>query len=287
MKVAATIEEQIDQLKSRGIIISDGGKAKEILSDIGYYRLGFYLFPFEESYPDLSKRTHKYKEGTKLEDAIALYYLDFDLRHILIRYLTRIEIALRTAIIYHISLKYKSSPTWFADKNIMGNDYVNDFGIKVYPSVLKKPVIVRHHKTHINDKFAPAWKTIEFMTLGEVNTLYLNLKYTADKLLISRHFGINNTNVFENYLEIIRVVRNLCAHGNALFDLKLRKSVRTGPAFKSDGTNGYDLQAAIAVISYLLGKISETRKEEMLSLISDALKAAEAKSPNVKKYFNI
>ena len=59
MKVAATIEEQIDQLKSRGIIISDGGKAKEILSDIGYYRLGFYLFPFEESYPDLSKRTHK------------------------------------------------------------------------------------------------------------------------------------------------------------------------------------------------------------------------------------
>ncbi len=41
MKQATTIEEQIKLLKSRGVIISDENKAKEVLMDIGYYRLGF------------------------------------------------------------------------------------------------------------------------------------------------------------------------------------------------------------------------------------------------------
>ena len=47
MKTAKTIDEQIEILRSHGIIVNDECKAKEILHDIGYYRLGFYFFPFE------------------------------------------------------------------------------------------------------------------------------------------------------------------------------------------------------------------------------------------------
>lgn len=287
IKTATTIEEQIAQLKERGVIITDEEKAKEILLDIGYYRLGFYLFPFEETFPNPTNRKHKFKSGTKLKDAVALYYLDFDLRHILTRYLTRIEIALRTTIIYHISNKYKSSPTWFVDKNIISNDYANNFERNVYASILKKPVIARHHKTHINDKFAPAWKTIEFMTLGEVNTLYQNLRFTDDKQLISKRFGVSNTIIFENYLETIRVIRNLCAHGNALFDLKLHKSVKKGPAFTPTGQNGHNLYAALSVISYLLKQVSQTREKEMQESISSAIKVATIKFPDVKNMLQL
>lgn len=42
MKKATTIEEQIVLLKQRGMQIPDEEKAREILLDIGYYRLGFY-----------------------------------------------------------------------------------------------------------------------------------------------------------------------------------------------------------------------------------------------------
>ncbi|MDE5642388.1 MAG: Abi family protein, partial [Muribaculaceae bacterium] len=79
-KSATTIEQQLDLLKSRGLTISDIEKAKEILLDVGYYRLGFYLFPFEKSYPNLRNRTHEYIEGASFEDAVNLYYFDFDLR---------------------------------------------------------------------------------------------------------------------------------------------------------------------------------------------------------------
>ncbi|MBQ8501262.1 MAG: hypothetical protein IJ494_03005 [Bacteroides sp.] len=44
MKEAKNIEQQIEILKSRGVVISNQEKAEEILLDIGYYRLGFYFF---------------------------------------------------------------------------------------------------------------------------------------------------------------------------------------------------------------------------------------------------
>ena len=53
IKFATTIDQQLDLLEQRGLRINDREKAKEILLDIGFYRLGFYLFPFEKSFPNL------------------------------------------------------------------------------------------------------------------------------------------------------------------------------------------------------------------------------------------
>ena len=83
-KQAKSLDEQITILRSRNVIIKDEEKAKEYLSDIGYYRLGFYSFPFELTYPFLdSRRRHEVKPNTTIEEIVALYYYDFDLRSIL------------------------------------------------------------------------------------------------------------------------------------------------------------------------------------------------------------
>lgn len=44
MKKALNIDQQIAKLKSHGMEFDNEEKAKEILLDIGYYRLGFYSF---------------------------------------------------------------------------------------------------------------------------------------------------------------------------------------------------------------------------------------------------
>ena len=68
-KRATTYDDQIKILRLRGAIIEDEDKAKEYLLDIGYYRLGFYLHPFEITYPALkSRRRHDLKPNTKIED---------------------------------------------------------------------------------------------------------------------------------------------------------------------------------------------------------------------------
>ncbi len=64
MKKAYTIDQQITRLKSNGMTFDDEEKAKEILLDVGYYRLGFYSilfysFPYEINYPRLEHRDHK------------------------------------------------------------------------------------------------------------------------------------------------------------------------------------------------------------------------------------
>lgn len=45
---ATTLDEQLILLRSRGMILDlSEEKTKEILADIGYYRLGYYWHPFE------------------------------------------------------------------------------------------------------------------------------------------------------------------------------------------------------------------------------------------------
>ena len=78
-RVATSITKQIEILKSRNMDFDmEEYKVKEILLDIGYYRLGFYWNPFEID------EKHNFKKGTKFSDVVNLYYLDVDLRGILI-----------------------------------------------------------------------------------------------------------------------------------------------------------------------------------------------------------
>lgn len=269
-KKATTLEEQVELLRSRGVEITCEEKAKECLLDIGYFRLCSYLFPFEKTYPKYSNRTHEVIDGTKLSDAVALYYFDFDLRNILNRYISRIEVTLRTYITYTLSNKYKDSPVWFIDPNVVKADFIRDFD-SVYESIRKKPVIKRHHKKYINDKYAPAWKTIEYMTFGNIENLYANLSSISDKMDISRHFGVRQTAIFENYIKTIRTLRNTCAHGGILFDLRLPMSIKNGPAGTLARVNGYNLCGALKVVEFFLGTISQNRLEEMKESIGKAL----------------
>mgnify|MGYP002754802872 FL=1 len=119
---AISIEEQITTLKTRGLIIQNEDKAKEILKDIGYYRLGFYWYYFQED-----KIRHVFKEGTQFSTAVDLYYFDMDLRHLLTKVLSRIEVNLRTQITYIVSNHYSENPIWFADTNIMDREFVKTF----------------------------------------------------------------------------------------------------------------------------------------------------------------
>lgn len=273
VKKATTVADQISKMRSRGVVIADAKKAEEYLLDIGYYRLGFYLFPFEVTYPELGKRRrHRVKPGTRIEDAVALYYFDFDLRNILNRYLSRIEVAIRTTMIYQLSNKYSSNPTWFVDTGVVDAQFVADFPTKVYKTIREKDVIKRHHRRYPADVYAPAWKTMEFMVFGNLTTLYDSLLLNDDRRLISLHFGVTQTNVFFDYIEAVRLVRNACAHGNVLFDFNLYTSVSNGPAGRFTGAGRHNLGVALEVVKYLLKTVSPNRCYE---LEQDLIKAAQ------------
>lgn len=159
-KLATNVDEQIAKLESRGMTIGDKNKAKECLLDIGYFRLGFYWFPFEESYPRKVNRTHDFKDGTCFDYAIQLYYFDYDLRNILLKYINRIEINFRTKLIYHASNRYKQYPFWYQDDKYVNNAFLDsDVMKKAMKNASKEDVIIQDMKAHKRN-VSPAWKAM-------------------------------------------------------------------------------------------------------------------------------
>ena len=189
MKKAYTIEQQIARLKSNGMTFDNEEKAKEILLDVGYYRLGFYSFPYEIKFPCLEHRDHKLKPGTTFKSVYDLYEFDTRLRRILLNALDRIEVNIRTKLIYNISLRYIDDPCWFVNRKYVTSKFVNDFEEQVYSALRKNPIIQHHHANH-SGIYAPAWKTIEFMTIGNIITLYDSLKERKQKIWLPMHMVV-------------------------------------------------------------------------------------------------
>lgn len=256
---ATTIEQQIEKLSGRGMIFENEteiNKDKEILLDIGYYRLGFYWNPFEID------KDHNFAVGTKFSDIVCLYYLDVDLKNIINKALNRIEINLRTQLIYYVSNAYSDNPTWFASKKVMQSKFVDEFP-NYYNELFKrnnKP-IKKHHINYPNDIYAPAWKTLEFLTFGTIEKIYFSLKDENLKKQIANLYGVKKVKVFQNFLKTVIFIRNICAHSGILFDSNTPKEIETTPLITFNNNNRHSLDSSIKVILYFLGIISNSRKK--------------------------
>ena len=82
---------------------------------------------------------------------IDLYYLDVDLRSILMRYTNRIEINFRTKLIYEASNKYRNIPTWFAKHNLVMNSFITKLENVYYTDDFKSknfPIYKHHSKVY-------------------------------------------------------------------------------------------------------------------------------------------
>ncbi|MDE5957622.1 MAG: Abi family protein [Muribaculaceae bacterium] len=267
---AKPIEEQIRLLQKRGMRVDDPRKATEILLEIGWFRMSLYWFPFETRYPDMGDSTHRFRDGTTFRDALLLYAFDFNLRHMLLKPLERIETAFRTYMIFHVSTRYPDSPAWFADRKVVGAEQAKSFERVIYnPLKRQNAHIMLHHRRFPKDKFAPAWKTLEFMTLGTMCNLYESLTSSQLRQDIARHFGVHQEGVFTQYMDVIRSLRNLCAHGNVLYSFR-PPVLRRGPAWGGQQPP-CNLAGALGVMEHFLGMISPRLTTEYRDSLSSLL----------------
>lgn len=100
-KEALSLELQADQLISRGLI-ADRDDLIRRLKVVNYYRLSGYLHPFRIRDAG-GKVTDQYVPGTRFETVWERYNFDRRLRMILLDALERIEVALRTRLVYHFA----------------------------------------------------------------------------------------------------------------------------------------------------------------------------------------
>ncbi len=104
VKLPITFAEQTKKLKERGLKFESEVRAIHYLSNISYYRLRAYTYPYQDNL-DIEQ---PFIKNITFEQIIELYVFDSKLRLLIFDAIEKIEISLRTQIIYHFALKHGS-----------------------------------------------------------------------------------------------------------------------------------------------------------------------------------
>lgn len=262
-KTATTIDEQLTRLQNRGMTITDIEHAGKVLLSVGYYRMGFYWYRFE--IPEYRKRgEHRFRRDTTWEKVEALYDFDDRFRNLLSFYLQTIETDIRTHITYIVSNHYKTDPIWFVNPACVGEAFIDEFRAG-YPKIKRNNDVIRkHHRKHPEDIYAPAWKTLEFLTFGEVQHLYLNILDEPLRQQVYARYSIADEDVFKSYIDILRIIRNVCAHSHILYDKRLYDGiVGRRELLGLEAGEEFSIVGILKLIYYMLRQIDPNKETEM------------------------
>ena len=219
IKQFSTIDEQLNILKERGLIIDDIDEAHRVLSYISYYRLSAYTLTL--------RCNDQFYEDVHFSDVLQIYDFDMEMRAALMHLLESIEVSMRTYIGYHHAkafgaLGYHDEKT-FEDKarfKKFEEDYKKS--IKEYG---EKEAFVKHHNDVYGGQF-PIWVLVEILTLGTLSRLFKNLTPELKSEICSTHYGLINESYIGNWLQGCTILRNICAHRGRLFNRHIPFSIK-------------------------------------------------------------
>ena len=251
-----TLDEQIDILRYKGMIVNNEEYTKEILLRENYFFLNGYRHLFLRSESD-----RRFIEGTTFEELYSLFLFDRQFRNIIFKNLLIIENNLKSIISYQLSKKYGYKENdYLKSKNFTDDPYktkqVNDLIHKMKRQIRVNGL--QHSATmhYINNYgYIPLWVLVKVLSFGIVGELYAILK-REDQLAIANRYRLSIED-FIDYLPILANYRNLCAHEDILFDHRTQKEI--GDTFyhsflkipKEDGTYQYGKNDVFALVIIL------------------------------------
>src|SRR5262249_44980727 len=101
-KQPLSYEAQADRLLERGLN-ADREELIRRLKAVSYYRLSGYLYPFREMDAAAGQPTDRFRQNTNLTTIWNRYCFDRRLRVLTLDGIERIEVSIRTKLIYHFS----------------------------------------------------------------------------------------------------------------------------------------------------------------------------------------
>lgn len=220
-KPALSLEKQLSLLQERGLIITDPKEAENFLRYVGYYHFSAYALSFQKA--DKTDNHHYFHTETNFSYIQELYTFDRKLRLLVIDALERIEVALKAAIINHMSLSY--DPHWYMDKTYFDPSFKHENMITTiqkniqYGDPIKnvRDICIRHYyETYDRPAMPPVWMVFEALSFSTISKIYQYLLH-ADKKEIAQNFRLPPV-VLGSWLHSVSYTRNLCAHHQRLWN---------------------------------------------------------------------
>lgn len=211
--------DQIALLKQRGMLFRKEAEALHFLENISYYRLKGYWWDMQADV-----QQHLFKPQTFFEDIIDKYTFDRHLRLKLFDAIERIEIALRTKMIYFLSMSYGG--LWYLDQTLFQNAQMHQslLGDLKDQFDRSQESFITDHRLRRPNQDADAWKILEVASMGTLSKFYKNLSHQLpEKAAIAQGMGLNLHNELSSRLEAITYIRNIIAHHSRLWSRNMVK----------------------------------------------------------------
>ena len=226
-KIPHSIAEQISLLKKRGMLFRDENSASHFLENISYYRLKGYWWDMQDDFI-----RHTFQPNCYFEDVLDRYNFDRHLRLILFDAIERIEIALRTKMIYHLSMTYGG--LWYLNAALFERSQLpSDPQKTIYENTIhelekeftrSQEIFIKDHRNRYPNLHADAWKILEVASMGTLSKLYKNLKHQLpEKSIIANEMGLRLHSELSSWLEAITYIRNIIAHHSRLWSRNMVK----------------------------------------------------------------
>lgn len=268
MKEFKTLDEQIDLLKSRGLIIHDEDKAKRYLLTNNYYNIiNGYSKPF--------MKNGRYIPNTDFDKIAKLYFFDKEIKQTFFRAIISAEYHLKSIVSYRFAEEYKNSGRYsyldinsYDQQKILSSSYVISRLFNIIKSnANKNENPIEHYVNKYND--VPIWVIAGYLNFSELEELIKNspkkLQNKIAKDLVG--FIVDNNKEFQgqfppeimmSFIKNIHEVRNICAHNKRLLYFKCRQDMRSFGVLNSGLKQSEDRRSVYSVLLALQCFLSET-----------------------------
>lgn len=268
-KIFKNLDEQIDILMSKGLIIDDIDKAKEILFRENYFFISGYRHLFMRSIKE-----NRFIAGTTFDELYAMFLFDRKIRNIMFKYLLIIENNVKSIISYTLSKKYGFKEKDYLNPKNFTQDNLKIRQVHDILNKMKRQIRVngkQHSATmhYLNNYgYIPMWILVKVLSFGIVSELYCILK-SEDQETVADVYHIN-PETLTIYLSLLSNYRNVCAHEDILYDHRTQRMIpncKYHYILNIDQTNDEynfgknDLYALIIIMKHML------RPEEFRELI--------------------
>lgn len=214
-KPPLSFEDQADRIIQRGLAV-DRALLVDRLKSVNYYRLSGYLYPYRQA-------DDTFKSGTTFEQVWRHYTFDRRLRLTIMDAIERVEVSVRTQLIY--TLSHATQAFGYTDpKNFPG--LTADEHVRLLKTITdeanhSKERFVEHFQTKYGDEHThlPLWMAGEIMSFGSTLTMYRGAS-DAIKRSIADPYRIPDE-ILTSWLKTINVIRNICAHHSRLWNREL------------------------------------------------------------------
>ncbi len=270
-KTFKTLDEQIDILKSKGLLIDDIEYTKNILLRENYFFLSGYRHLFLRS-----DKERTFLPGTTFKELYSMFNFDRQVRNIIFKNLLIIENNIKSVFSYQLSKKYGYREREYLKitnftKEPSRARQVNDLIKK-----MKRQIRVnggQHSATShymANYGYIPLWIVVKVLSFGIVSELYTIMK-PEDQEAIANIYNIDVDDLLI-FLPILANFRNLCAHEDILYNHRTQRKILDNKYHYSlniplmDGEYIYgknDLFAVILIMKFML------REEEFRLLVRE------------------